>query len=504
MKLSCALQALGDEAVAVPAPVSGDGDPVITGLSADSRTVVTDGLFAALPGVRADGRAFIAAAVERGARVVLAPPGTMLPEGAAQAGVVLLTHPNPRRALALLAAEFYGPQPSPIVAVTGTNGKTSTVSFARQLWLGMGRTGAVTIGTLGVQGDGLNIDTSMTTPDPVTLHRVLAQIRKSGGGPVALEASSHGLEQHRLDGVRLAATGFTNLSRDHLDHHHTMEAYLAAKLRLFSEVLPGGGIIVANADIPEAATLRAIGERRCMPVWFYGRNGADIRLVDSTPAPDGQLLRLQVLGYKTEVFLPLVGDFQAMNVLCALGLVLGSLTPQSFAGSQAPEIVELLATLKGAPGRLELVGEHPLGAHVYVDYAHTPDALESALRALRPHCAGRLVCVFGCGGDRDAGKRPVMGEIASRLADRVIVTDDNPRSEDPALIRAAILEQAPGAREIGDRAAAISEAVSGLGSGDVLLIAGKGHETSQVVGDRVYPFNDAEEARQAIRKVEEA
>lgn len=471
---------------------------ILPGLTADSRAVVPGGLFAALPGHTVDGRDFIGAAIGAGAAVILAGEGTSLPTGSPD-NVALIVHPNPRRALALLAASFYASQPEPLVAVTGTNGKTSTVTFARQIWTRLGFPKAVSLGTLGLQGDGFHKTGEMTTPDPVSLHRTFADIRDRGGYPVAIEASSHALDQFRLDGVRLCAAALTNITRDHLDYHGSMEAYRAAKMRLFDEILPKDGTIVVNADIPEADTVRSIAQKRHLTIWDYGHRGKDFQILDATPEADGQRLKVRALGYTATVYLPLAGDFQAMNALCALGLVLGSRQCLTDPGALVPKALAALETLDGVPGRLERVARAPNGAVVYVDYAHTPDALQTALNALRPHCSGRLLCVFGCGGDRDPGKRPLMGTIATDLADVVIVTDDNPRSEDPAVIRSAILKAAPGALQIGDRAEAIAAAVSLLKNGDLLLIAGKGHETTQTVGTRVYPFNDAEIARSCVR-----
>jgi UDP-N-acetylmuramoyl-L-alanyl-D-glutamate--2,6-diaminopimelate ligase len=463
----------------------------VTGLTADSRRVAPGYLFAALPGARADGRAFIAEAVSRGATAILAPHGTRLED--LPAGVALLTDPRPRRAFARMAARFHGRQPETVVAVTGTNGKTSTVLFARRIWAVMGKS-AGSLGTLGAGAPGYERVGTLTTPDPALLHEVLAEMAAAGCDHLAMEASSHGLDQDRLDGVRLAAAAFTNLSHDHLDYHGTMARYLAAKARLFSEVMAPGGVAVLNADSAEFETLSDLCRRQGHRVLSYGRAGTDLCLDDLAPAPDGQDLRLTVLGQRRRVRLPVAGAFQAMNALAALGLVLAT-------GSHVDPAVAALAHLDSVPGRMQQVAAPAGGGVVYVDYAHTPDALETVLAALRPHVgedAGRLICVFGCGGDRDAGKRPEMGEIAARLADVAIVTADNPRSEDPAAIRAAILAACPGGREIGDRAEAIRAAVTMMGPGGVVLIAGKGHEQGQIVGDRVLPFDDADQVRAAV------
>ncbi|HET8729012.1 MAG TPA: UDP-N-acetylmuramoyl-L-alanyl-D-glutamate--2,6-diaminopimelate ligase [Alphaproteobacteria bacterium] len=461
--------------------------PRIAGLTADSRDVRPGFLFAALPGTRADGRAFIADALAAGATRILAPTGTVLPEGAA---AELLTDDNPRRRFALMAAAFYGGQPGTIAAITGTSGKTSTASFTRRIWEMLGER-AASLGTLGITAPGFERYGALTTPDPVALHASLADLAAAGITHLAMEASSHGLDQFRLDGVRVTVAAFTNLSRDHLDYHGTMEAYLEAKARLFDEVLASEGTAVLNADAPESTVLAARAAKARRKVLTYGAKGGDIRLEEAEPLAHGMRVRLTVGGRPVSTVLPLVGRFQTMNALCALGIVIaGGVDPIAAAGT--------LGRLEGVPGRMELVARHPNGAAIYVDYAHKPGALETVLTALRPHTAGDLVCVFGCGGDRDRGKRPLMGAIAARLADRVVVTDDNPRTEDAAGIRAAILEACPGAAEIGDRAEAIRRAIAKLDPGDLLVIAGKGHESGQIVGDEVHPFNDAEQARSAV------
>ena len=465
------------------------GDVDISGLTADSRNVEPGFLFAALPGSRLDGRAFIADAVARGAVAVLAPTGTAAPDDGARP-IELLTDDNPRRRLTLLAARFYRHQPATVVAVTGTNGKTSVVEFARQIWARLGRK-AASLGTLGVSAPGFAAGPGLTTPDPVELHRLLAALAEAGVEYAAIEASSHGLEQFRLDGVRLSAAAFTNLGRDHLDYHRDMDAYLGAKRRLFEHLLPADAPAVLNADAPEFEALSGACHDAGHEVVSYGRAGTSLRLVDVTPLADGQRLVLEVFGRTYDTRLPLVGEFQAANALAALGLV-------TACGADADPAVAALARLTGARGRLELVAHHRDGAAVYVDYAHTPDALESVLRALRPHVAGRLAVVFGAGGDRDAGKRPLMGAAVARLADRALVTDDNPRGEDPAAIRAEVLAACPGAEEIGDRGEAIRAGIAGLGPDDALLIAGKGHEQGQIVGARTLPFDDAEVARAAV------
>jgi len=460
----------------------------IRGLTADSRAVQPGWLFAALPGSRTDGRRFIAEAIGRGAAAVLAPAGTALAAG--ERAVALVTDDNPQRRLALLAARFYARQPRVIAAVTGTTGKTSVADFTRQLWTLLGRR-AGSLGTLGVVAPGHDAAGALTTPDPVALHRCLAELAADGFDHLALEASSHGLDQFRLDGVRVTAAAFTNLSREHLDYHPSMDAYLGAKLRLFDALLPPGGGAVLNADVPEYERLSTLCRARGHRVLAYGAAGAEIRLDGVTPAPDGLRLAVRLFGRAREVVLPVAGTFQAMNALAALGLVVAG-------GEDAEAALAAVAGLRGVRGRIELVAHHPNGAPIYVDYAHKPGALEAVLTALRAHASGRLAVVFGCGGDRDRGKRPQMGEIAARLADRVIVTDDNPRSEDPAAIRAAILAGCRGAAEIGDRAAAIGAAIAELQPDDLLVIAGKGHETGQTAAGVTRPFDDAEVARAAV------
>ncbi len=460
-------------------------DTEICGLSSDSRTVGKGFLFAALPGARQDGRSFIDQAVAGGAVAVLAPQGTELKDY--DPPVALVTDENPRRRLALMAARFYGRQPETVAAVTGTNGKTSVAAFTRQIWQHAGWK-AASLGTLGLEPARPDAPGSLTTPDPVELHRCLEALAEDGIDHLVLEASSHGLDQYRLDGVRVAAAAFTNLSRDHLDYHGDMAAYQAAKLRLFSDLLTAGGTAVLNADLPIFGELNALCVSRGVRVMTYGIAESDLRLMTQEPTAEGQRLRIDLLGRPATLELPLAGTFQATNVLAALGLALAT--------GVAPEVaIEAASRFQGVSGRIELVARTPAGGQVYVDYAHTPDALETVLVALRPHTEAELHVVFGCGGDRDRGKRPMMGKIAWRLADRVIVTDDNPRSEDPAAIRREILAAVPKAEEFADRGEAIASAMAALGPGDVLVIAGKGHESGQIVGDRVLPFNDRDVAR---------
>ena len=461
---------------------------VVEGLCADSRKVKPGDVFFALAGARGDGLAFVAQAVERGAGAIVAdraPPP--LP-----AGVPYLRVADARAALALAAARLYQRQPETIVAVTGTSGKTSVAAFARQIWARLGFE-AASVGTIGIVSRETNVYGSLTTPDPVALHKALDELARAGVTHLAIEASSHGLDQKRLDGVRLAAGAFTNLSRDHLDYHATPEAYLAAKLRLFRELLAPGApaVIDVDADADVAAQVVEAAQRRGLKVFTVGGKGEAIRVKSASRDGLATRLELEYGGRQWRARLPLPGDFQVSNALVAAGLCLAT-------GGEPGAVFEALEGLSGAPGRLEQVGARH-GAPVFVDYAHKPDALDKALATLRPLAANRLIVVFGCGGERDAGKRATMGEIAARRADVVIVTDDNPRSEDPAAIRAAILAGAPGAIEIGDRGQAIRAAVAMLGAGDALVIAGKGHETGQIVGDRTLPFSDHEVARAALK-----
>ncbi|MCY4395001.1 MAG: UDP-N-acetylmuramoyl-L-alanyl-D-glutamate--2,6-diaminopimelate ligase [Rhodospirillaceae bacterium] len=492
------LAALMAERTGRPATAHWDpafGELDIAGLSADSRQVAQGYLFAALPGARLDGRRFIPNALSAGAAAVLSTMDVTRNtlDGAAAA---LITDPQPRRQLAWMADRFFDAQPAAQVAVTGTNGKTSVVSFLQQIWSAAGRD-AATMGTLGIRGPGIGRHGALTTPDPVSLHRELAALSRDGIECLAVEASSHGLDQFRLDGLRLQAAAFTGLSRDHIDYHGSMDAYLASKLRLFTELTPAGGTAVVNADSQVFDRVRRACEQASLRVVSYGRSAEDIVLRRWTPISGGQRLDIGLFGTPAIVELPLVGDFQAWNALCALGLATAT-------GVPAAEGLDALQRLHGAPGRLEHVGSRLNGAAVYVDYAHTPDALETVLNAVRPHAKGTLAVVFGCGGDRDAGKRPLMGAAAHRLADRAIVTDDNPRGEMPSDIRAAILPACPGAAEIGDRREAIFAAVSALAAGDALVIAGKGHERGQIVGDTTLPFEDATVAREAIATADAA
>ena len=452
-------------------------DPEIAGITADSRKVGPGFLFAALPGAKADGRSFISAALAAGAAAVLAPPDV------ADLSVPVIHAQDLRRAYALAAKAFWGEQPKTCVAVTGTNGKTSVAVFCRQIFERLGHK-AASMGTLGVRiGAEQVTPAGLTTPDAADVATLLADLARRGVTHLALEASSHGVDQRRLDGVELAAAGFTNLTQDHLDYHGTMGAYRAAKLRLFESLLPRGRTAVLNADSDAFGAFAAASVLAGHTVLSVGQHGQSLKLLERTLLSDGQRLKLRSGEGGFEIKLPLAGAFQASNAMVAAGLCIAT-------GEPIEAVLEALEHVEGAPGRLQRVGAGARGGEAYVDYAHTPDGLQTVLTALRPHARGRLIVVFGAGGDRDKGKRPLMGQAASRLADVVIVTDDNPRSETPAAIRAEILKAAPGAREIADRREAIREACLLIGDGDVLVVAGKGHEQGQIVGDVVHPFDD--------------
>jgi UDP-N-acetylmuramoyl-L-alanyl-D-glutamate--2,6-diaminopimelate ligase len=492
--LSELMRASADAAPSTPAL---SRDPVLSGLSLDSRRVEPGFLFAALPGNRRDGAAYVADAVKRGAVAVLAGPDASLPP--LDPSVVVIRDANPRRRIAVMAATFAGMQPASIAAVTGTNGKSSTVHFVRHIWSRLGLK-AASVGTLGIFSPGLTRSAGLTTPDPVALHADLAILARQGVTHLAIEASSHGLNQHRLDGLCLSAACFTNLTHEHLDYHASMDAYFAAKARLFDELLPPSGTAVVNADSNRADALMAICARRGIRCWTYGAKGREFRLLKDQPTPTGQHLAIEALGELHGVELPLVGGFQASNALGALALAVAT-------GSDPAGAVEALGSVTGAPGRLQLVARHRSGANVYVDYAHKPEALQTVLATLRPFAPGRLIVVFGCGGDRDRAKRPVMGEIATRLADLTLVTDDNPRSEEPDAIRAEIVRGIPADRrnwiEVRDgRHAAIERGMAALrGKDDLLLIAGKGHETGQTIKGVTHHFDDAEVAREFAEAV---
>mgnify|MGYP003536639658 FL=1 len=467
-------------------------EAVVTGLSVDSRQVKPGHLFAALPGATAHGAEFIQYALRMGASAVLTDrEGVEIARDVLSAsGAALVVAEDPRQALAFAAALWFGRQPETMVAVTGTNGKTSVASFTRQIWTELGLQ-AANIGTTGVEG-AFTAPSPHTTPEPVTLHRLLADMAAAGVTHCAMEASSHGLDQRRLDGVALKAAAFTNFTQDHLDYHATFEAYFAAKAGLFDRVLPEDGTAVINLDDPRGPDMEQVARGRGQRVMGVGhRDAADLRILGQRFDATGQDLRFSWKGQAHLARLHLIGGFQALNVLVAAGLVIA-------AGEDAEAVFAVLPRLTTVRGRMQLAATRDNGAAVFVDYAHTPDAVATALQALRPHVMGRIVVVLGAGGDRDRGKRPLMGRAAANHADVVIVTDDNPRSEDPALIRAAILQACPEATEVGDRAEAILRGVDALGPGDALLIAGKGHESGQIIGTDIYPFDDAEQASVAV------
>jgi UDP-N-acetylmuramoyl-L-alanyl-D-glutamate--2,6-diaminopimelate ligase len=467
-------------------------DPALSGITADSRAVRAGMLFAALPGTAVHGATFIPAALDQGAAAVLtdATGARLLSETLANTDVALVVAEDPRAALACAAALWFGPQPEVMVAVTGTNGKTSVATFTRQIWTALGRE-AINIGTTGIEG-AWTAPSGHTTPDPVTLQKLLAAAAAGGVTHAAMEASSHGIDQRRLDGVRLKAAGFTNLTQDHLDYHKTMEAYFEAKAQLFTRLLPEDGVAVVNLDGAKGSEMVELALGRGLRVLTVGKGqGADLQIAATRPDATGQEVRYLWQGRAFQTRLALIGAFQAENVAVAAGLAI--------AAGEAPEaVLAVLPRLSGVRGRMQLAATRRNGAAVYVDYAHTPDALETALRALRPHVMGRIVVVFGAGGDRDRTKRPLMGEAARKYADVLYVTDDNPRTEDPASIRAAIMAACSEANEVGDRAEAILRAVDALLPGDALLIAGKGHESGQVIGTDVYPFDDVEQASVAV------
>ncbi|MGI9520202.1 MAG: UDP-N-acetylmuramoyl-L-alanyl-D-glutamate--2,6-diaminopimelate ligase [Hyphomicrobiaceae bacterium] len=460
----------------------------IAAIAADSRDVSRGTLFAALPGSRVNGVSFISEAIDAGAAAVIAP----MHVDVSRYSVPIIRANDPRRILALAAARFFGRQPQLTVAVTGTSGKTSVAEFTRQIFAELGHP-AASLGTIGIiRSDGEHYG-SLTTPDPVTLHRVLARLAEDGLTHLAFEASSHGLDQRRLDGVELSAAAFTNLGRDHLDYHSTMDDYLSSKLRLFDTLLPEGAGVVVNADDANAMAIAAIAARRRLALLRIGRGStADIKLDLSQPEGFGQTINFWYGGREHSKYLDLIGAYQAINALTAAGLALA-------VGEAPDEVFAALEVLKCVPGRLDVVGQIH-GATIVIDYAHKPDALMSALEALRPFVSGRLINVFGCGGDRDPGKREIMGQISADHADVTIVTDDNPRTEDPTVIRRSILQRAPAAQEIPDRYEAIAAAISMAAEGDVVLIAGKGHETGQIIGSETLSFSDHEAVAAILRE----
>lgn len=475
-------------------------DPEVSGVTSDSRKVGLGDLFCALPGSvegsANDGRNFIQQAIAQGACAILAPHDTKN-EGSVVVNVADVRVADVRRAYALAAKTFYGAQPKTCVAITGTNGKTSVASFCRQMWASIGAKSA-SIGTLGVVKQSAKVETAitqpgLTTPDAADLAKFMYDLAQDGVTHLAIEASSHGIDQRRLDGVSLAAAGFTNLTQDHLDYHHSMQAYRQSKLRLFEQLLPRGKTAVINSDSDAYNVFAAASIMSGQNVMSIGERGQHLSLTSRVLVPDGQILHVNYQGRDYQTRLPLAGLFQASNALVAAGLLLAT-------GEEIEAVMDSLSWLKGARGRMELVGTKSNSAQAYVDYAHTPDGLETVLKSLRPHTTGRLICVFGCGGDRDKGKRPLMGAIASRLADIVIITDDNPRSEDANTIRAEVASGANGEHisQIGDRKTAIYEATSMLKRGDVLVVAGKGHEQGQIVGQSILPFDDVSVVRDAL------
>jgi UDP-N-acetylmuramoyl-L-alanyl-D-glutamate--2,6-diaminopimelate ligase len=459
----------------------------VYGITADSRQATTGFAFFAISGAKTDGAKFANDAVARGASAVVG-EGERPAELPARIPYICVA--DVRRALSLAAAKVFPRQPQTMVAVTGTNGKTSVASFVRQIWATLGEQ-AASVGTLGLVTPSGEVSGSLTTPDAVALHELLDRLAEAGVTHMAMEASSHGLDQKRLDGVRLAAGAFTNLSRDHLDYHKTFEDYRAAKMRLFDALLPEGTAAIVDADEEDAIRIEEIAKQKKLHYFSVGRAGKNLQLLDSKI--DGFAQRLEILadGAKHSVKLPLVGAFQVSNALVAAGLAIAT-------GSDTKKVLAALENLKGASGRLELIGEKN-GAPIFIDYAHTPDALENALTALRPYVKNKLAVVFGAGGDRDPGKRPLMGAAALRHADQIYVTDDNPRSEEPSEIRRAILKEARGAHEIGDRSEAVRTAVRNLQKGDVLLVAGKGHETGQILRDRTVPYTDHDAVKAALK-----
>jgi UDP-N-acetylmuramoyl-L-alanyl-D-glutamate--2,6-diaminopimelate ligase len=463
----------------------GDEQQRVTGFAIDHRKVAPGTVFGAFKGARLNGEDFIADAVKSGAIAIVARPEAQV-EGAAHIAV-----DEPRQEFARLAAKFFAPFPETLVAVTGTNGKTSTVELARQLWRMAGHPSA-SIGTLGVTTSDDQVTTGLTTPDIVTFLSNMAGLERMGITHAAFEASSHGLSQYRTEGLPVKAAAFTNFSRDHLDYHATMDDYFAAKMRLFDEVLGGDGTAVIWMDDAKSDEVLARCAARNLKTVTVGQAGETLKLLKRETTALGQKLTILAGGKTRVVTLALIGAYQAANVLTAAGLVLAT-------GGDLDDTLANLPRVHPVRGRLERAVISKAGAPVYVDYAHTPDAIVSAIEALRPHTRGRLIAVFGAGGDRDQGKRPEMGRVAAELADLVIVTDDNPRGEQPAAIRAAILGGAPGAREVGGRREAIRAALAEAEGDDIILLAGKGHEQGQIVGDKVLPFDDVTVAREEAR-----
>ncbi len=470
------------------------GDVKITGIGSDSREINKGDIFAAIPGVRLDGRDFIPQAIENGASAILSLPGLPDFSSLTSLDIPVIESENPARAYALLAAKIWPKQPEIMVAITGTNGKSSTIDFLRQIWRFAGKK-AASFGTIGVMGDNGLQPLSHTTPDAANLHKLLQKLADEGISHAAMEASSHGLVQHRLDGVKLSAVGFTNLTQDHFDYHGTFENYFQAKARLFNTLARPDTAAVINVDSEYGIRMQRIAKAAGLKVISVGWCGADIKIRELTPRASSQMADLIVNNQQYNLDLPLAGEFQILNAISALGLAQAT-------GIDTDTALEALKSLKGVAGRMQLVGHAKTGAPVFVDYAHTPDGLDTLLRGLRPHTKEKLIVVFGCGGNRDASKRAKMGLVAAKQADRVIVTDDNPRDEKPENIRREILSSCPDAIEIADRAEAIEKAISLLKQGDCLVIAGKGHEQGQIIADKTIPFNDAEIARKILEKAE--
>jgi len=467
----------------------------ITGITDDSRKVQPGFLFAAIKGKKVDGTQFIQAAIDAGAAAILVDSefNITVPDS-----VVLIKSTNLRKALAKLSANFYGKQVERIVAVTGTNGKSSTVTFCRQIWEMAGHK-AASLGTIGITAPGYNREGTLTTPDPITLHREIAELEKAGITKLAIEASSQGLDQYRLDGLKIVAGAFTNLTQDHLDYHGTMENYLQCKLRLFSEIIEEGSVLVLNRDVPYAEEFEKLARLRKFKIIDYGYKAKDITVIECHPTASGQFVEMDVFDKNYKLNIPLVGKFQMYNALCALGLVISEdIQNEDFVA----ETVASLEKLQTVRGRLELAAVMKNGAAIYVDYAHTPDGVETLLKSIRPHVKNKLHAIVGCGGDRDKTKRPMMGKLAVTLADVTIVTDDNPRTEDPAQIRSEVMAGAVGATEIAGREKAIKEAIKNLQAGDILVVAGKGHEQGQEINGVKTHFDDVEEVRKAVLEVE--
>ena len=466
--------------------ISGAASKPITGLTSDSRLVKDGMIFAAIPGTQFDGRDYIPQAIKNGAAAILSQPS--LP----QLSVPVIEHENVRLAYSQLAKTLYPAQPKRLVAVTGTNGKSSTVEFLRQIWVSAGRAGA-SLGTLGITAPKVYRALTHTTPDAAALHQNLTELAGEGVTHLGMEASSHGLDQYRLDGVEITATGFTNLTQDHFDYHPDAEDYFRAKARLFTELAGAKTPAVVNVNDEYGRRVLALCKERGQPTLSVGWTGADIHINEIMPKASGQDVELNIMGERTHIALPLAAEFQVLNAVQALGLALVT-------GVTQKDAVAALASLTGVAGRMERVGLTQEGAPIYVDFAHTEDGLDKLLRGVRPHTKGRIIIVFGCGGDRDPDKRAKMGAVAAKLADDVIVTDDNPRTEDAASIRAQVLTGCPDAAVIGDRAAAIREGIARLIANDCLVIAGKGHESGQIIGQKTIPFNDADEARAALKE----